>query len=417
MIDCHKTDRNAPQKVAAETPQRFVAERHGHIQHRDRSVSRAARLARGRGCRPFGYARAHAICGRARRPGAVVKILLATDAWAPQVNGVVRTLTQVIRELGVMGHRVSTVQPALFRSIPCPFYPEIRLALGVHRRIGNIIEAFAPDAVHIATEGPVGLAVRRWCRKHGYEFTTAFHTRFPEYLADRRLAPRRLIYALLRRFHAPATAVMVPSASIRAELSARGFAKLVAWGRGVDPELFSPARGHALDLPRPIFLSVGRVAPEKNLPAFLSLDLPGSKLVIGEGPQLAALRQQFPQAHFLGRRTNGELAGLYAAADVFVFPSRTDTFGLVMLEALASGLPVAAYPVAGPLDVIGDSGAGVLDEDLRRAAMAALEIPREHCRAHALNFTWRASATQFLQNLRPCRRTAAGGPQSADAVQ
>jgi glycosyltransferase involved in cell wall biosynthesis len=343
-----------------------------------------------------------------------VKILLATDAWTPQVNGVVRTLSQVIRELGAMGHRVNTVQPGLFRSIPCPFYPEVRLAFGVRRRMGNIIEALAPDAIHIATEGPVGLAVRHWCLAHGYEFTTAFHTRFPEYLAERRLAPPGLTYALLRRFHARASRVMVPSASVRGELSARGFVNLVAWGRGVDPDLFNPARrGDLLDLPRPIFLSVGRVAPEKNLPAFLSLDLPGSKVVVGAGPQLAALREQFPQVHFLGRRANGELAALYASADVFVFPSRTDTFGLVMLEALASGLPVAAYPVAGPLDVVGESGAGALDQDLRRAAMAALAIPREYCRAHALKFTWRASATQFLQNLQPHGRVITEPQRSA----
>lgn len=371
-LDCHKTDRKAEEKLT------------------------------GRMC-----PRLHRLKGQGRT-GAVVKLLLATDAWAPQVNGVVRTLTQVIRELGAMGHRVNMVQPSLFRSIPCPFYPEIRLALGAGRRIGNIIEALAPDALHIATEGPVGLAVRRWCLTQGFDFTTAFHTRFPEYLAGRGLVPAGLTYALLRRFHAPAGAVMVPSALVRDELSARGFANLVTWGRGVDPDLFNPERrANLLDLPRPIFLSVGRVAPEKNLPAFLSLDLPGSKVVVGSGPELEALREQFPQAHFFGRRTNGELAALYASADVFVFPSRTDTFGLVMLEALASGLPVAAYPVAGPLDVIGKSGAGVLDEDLRRAAIAALAIPRERCRAYALNFTWRASATQFLQNLRPCRRTVA----------
>ena len=347
-----------------------------------------------------------------------MRILLATDAWTPQVNGVVRTLTEVLRELAAMGHRVNTVQPGLFRSMPCPFYPEIRLALGVRRRIGNIIEAVAPDAIHIATEGPIGLAVRNWCLAHGYDFTTAFHTRFPEYLAERRLAPSRLTYALLRRFHARAGGVMVPSASVRQELSARGLAKLLAWGRGVDPDLFNPARrGDLPDLPRPIFLTVGRVTWEKNLPAFLSLDLPGSKVVVGSGPQLAALRAQFPQVHFLGRRANGELAGLYASADVFVFPSRTDTFGLVMLEALASGLPVAAYPVAGPLDVVGKSGAGVLDEDLRRAALAALTIPRERCRAYALNFTWKESATQFLDNLRPCRGVSAERPGAASTAQ
>lgn len=334
-----------------------------------------------------------------------MRILLATDAWPPQVNGVVRTLCEVGRELVAMGHSVITVQPGLFRCLPCPFYPEIRLALTPGRRLGNIIEAAAPDAVHIATEGPIGFAVRRWCLAHGYDFTTAFHTRFPEYLAGRGIAPARLTYALLRRFHAPARAVMVASQSVRHELAARGFVNLQPWSRGVDPDLFHPARqGNPLALPRPIFLSVGRIAPEKNLPAFLSLDLPGSKVVVGDGPLRAALSRRFPRAHFLGRRDNGELAALYASADVFVFPSRTDTFGLVVLEALASGLPVAAYPVAGPLDIVGDGAAGVLDEDLRAAALAALAIPRETCRAHALNFTWRSSATQFLAHLRPCRR-------------
>lgn len=329
-----------------------------------------------------------------------MRVLLASDAWAPQVNGVVRTLGEVTRELAAMGHRIAVLHPGLFRSIPCPFYPEIRLALDARRRVGTIIEAFAPDAIHIATEGPLGWAVRRWCLVHDHPFTTAFHTRFPEYLAGRNIAPMRLTYALLRRFHAPSATVMVACESLRRELLARGFANLRPWGRGVDTELFNPARrGAALDLPRPIFLSVGRIAPEKNLAAFLALDLPGSKLVIGSGPQLPALRRQFPQAHFLGRRDNGELAALYAAADVFVFPSRTDTFGLVLLEALASGLPVAAYPVPGPLDIVGKRGVGAIDEDLRAAALAALAIPREGCRAHALNFTWRASATQFLGHL------------------
>jgi 1,2-diacylglycerol 3-alpha-glucosyltransferase/glucuronosyltransferase len=333
-----------------------------------------------------------------------VRILLASDAWAPQVNGVVRTLTEVTRELMAMGHSVTTVQPDLFRSVACPFYPEIRLALGVSGRVGQLVEAAAPGAIHIATEGPIGIALRRWCLDRGYGFTTAFHTRFPEYLAERHLMPTCLTYALLRRFHAPAAAVMVASASVRRELAARGFANLAPWGRGVDLAQFDPARrGAAIDLPRPIFLSVGRIAPEKNLPAFLALDLPGSKVVVGDGPLLEGLRRRFPSAHFLGRRDNGTLAAIYASADVFVFPSRTDTFGLVVLEALASGLPVAAYPVPGPLDIIADSGAGALDEDLRQAALAALDIPRERCRAHALNFTWRASAMQFLDHLRPCR--------------
>ena len=331
-----------------------------------------------------------------------MRILLATDAWPPQVNGVVRTLAEVRRELAAMGHSVVVVHPGLFRSVPCPFYPEVRLALPLSRRIAAIIEAAAPQAIHIATEGPIGVAMRHWCLRHGREFTTAFHTRFAEYLAQRGVLPARVTYGLLRRFHAPSGGVMVASERVRSELAARGFHNLRAWGRGVDTTQFSPdCEGIPLSLPRPIFLSVGRVAPEKNLPAFLSLDLPGSKVVVGDGPQLATLRRQFPEAHFLGRRDHADLPALYAAADVLVFPSRTDTFGLVLLEALACGLPVAAYPVAGPLDIIGDSGAGVLDEDLRAATLAALQIPRDRCRARALGFTWEASAREFVANLLP----------------
>jgi glycosyltransferase involved in cell wall biosynthesis len=333
-----------------------------------------------------------------------VRILLATDAWRPQVNGVVRTLTALLAELTRLGHAVTVLEPGLFPALACPFYPEIRLALGAGRRIKPMMEEARPDAVHIVTEGPVGLAARRWCLARGYGFTTAFHTRFPEYLAARFLAPKRLTYALLRRFHAPAAGVMVATPSVRRDLAAHGFENLKPWTRGVDHALFNPAqRDENLGFARPIFLSVGRVAPEKNLPAFLSLDLPGSKLVIGDGPQLAALKRRFPAAHFLGQRENSALAKFYASADVFVFPSRTDTFGLVLLEALASGLPVAGYPVAGPLDVIGDSGTGALDENLGAAALAALAIPRTRCRDHALRFTWTACAAQFVEQLSPVR--------------
>jgi glycosyltransferase involved in cell wall biosynthesis len=333
-----------------------------------------------------------------------LRILLATDAWKPQVNGVVRTLNELTRELGLLGHEVTVIEPGLFRTIPCPGYAEIRLALGAGRRVGAIIERTQPDAVHVVTEGPIGLAARAWCMRHGLGFTTAFHTRFPEYLAERRLAPAGLIYALLRRFHAPARGVMVATPSVAAALAARGFANLRPWTRGVDHALFDPARrDEEIGFARPVFLSVGRIAPEKNLPAFLGLDLPGSKVVVGEGPHLAELRRRFPRAHFLGRRENGMLARLYASADAFVFPSRTDTFGLVMLEALAAGLPVAAYPVPGPIDVIGDSGAGALDQDLGKAALAALAIPRAQARAHALTFTWSACARQFVEQLSPVR--------------
>lgn len=331
-----------------------------------------------------------------------MKILLASDAWPPQVNGVVRTMLAVMRELEAMGHQITVLTPDRFRTIACPFYQEIRLAVNPAAKIGPIIEAAAPDAIHIVTEGPIGIATRRWCLKAGYHFTTAYHTRFPEYLAVRYLAPQRLTYSLLRRFHAPSQGVMVATESVRSELAAHGFTNLVPWGRGVDPALFDPAlRDELSEFPRPIFLTVGRVAQEKNLPAFLALDLPGSKVVIGEGPAMASLKRRFPSAHFLGRRENGALARLYASADVFVFPSLTDTFGLVMLEAMASGLPVAAYPVPGPLDVIDGSGAGALDTDLGRAARAALTLSRERCREHALSFTWMKCAQQFLERLSP----------------
>jgi glycosyltransferase involved in cell wall biosynthesis len=332
-----------------------------------------------------------------------LKILIVTDAWTPQVNGVVRTLVALMRELDKMGHQVVTITPDLFRTLPCPFYPEIRLAIGAGRRIGKIITEAKPDAIHIVTEGPLGLAARRWCLNHDHAFTTAYHTRFPEYLAARMVAPKALVYALLRRFHAPSRGVMVATESVRKALAENGFVNLKPWGRGVDVSLFNPSFRSidAFEWPRPIFLTVSRIAVEKNLPAFLDLDLPGTKVVVGTGPQLAELKRRYPAVHFLGHRENGVLARLYASADVFMFPSRTDTFGLVMLEALASGLPVAAYPVPGPLDVIGRSGAGVLDDDLRKAALDALSISSAHCRNHALKFTWANCAKQFVAQLSP----------------
>jgi glycosyltransferase involved in cell wall biosynthesis len=333
-----------------------------------------------------------------------MKVLLASDAWLPQVNGVVRTMMTVKRELEALGHTIVTLTPDRCFTVPCPFYGEIRLAVNPGRTVARMIEQEQPDAIHIVTEGPIGIAARRWCLRHGLRFTTAYHTRFPEYLAVRYVAPQRFTYALLRWFHAPATRVMVATESVRRELTAHGFRNLAPWGRGVDPSLFDPAlRDEMPDLPRPIFLYVGRVAQEKNLPAFLSLDLPGSKVVVGDGPALATLKSRFPKAHFLGKREGRALAQVYASADAFIFPSRTDTFGLVMLEALASGVPVAAYPVSGPLDVIGSSGAGALDEDLGHAAMAALKLSRDRCREHALSFSWSVCAQQFLNQLCPAR--------------
>jgi glycosyltransferase involved in cell wall biosynthesis len=333
-----------------------------------------------------------------------LRIALVTDAWAPQVNGVVRTLQTLVAELEAAGHRLISVTPDRFRTIPCPTYPEIRLAFNPRRRIAALIDGQGADAIHIATEGPLGMAARAFCLRRGLAFTTAFHTRFPEYVAARFFVPTGWTYAWLRRFHHPSLGVMVATPSLRDELARRGFARLKPWSRGVDDRLFAPSRrDESFGLPRPIFLYVGRIAVEKNLPAFLDLDLPGTKLVVGDGPLLESFRRRYPAVHFLGKREGEPLARIYASADAFVFPSLTDTFGLVLLEALASGVPVAAFPVVGPLDVIGDSGIGVLDRNLRRAALAALSIPRERCRAYALEHSWAASAAQFLDNLAPFR--------------
>jgi glycosyltransferase involved in cell wall biosynthesis len=331
-----------------------------------------------------------------------MRILLVSDAWAPQVNGVVRTLQQVKSDCEVLGHRVELVSPDQFITVPCPTYPEIRLALRPGHEIGRRLHAVRPESIHIATEGPLGIAARRQCLRRGLPFTTSYHTRFPEYVHARFPVPLALGYAWMRWFHRPSGAVMVATRSIRRDLEARGFDNVADWSRGVDTELFRPERPPALDLPRPVHLHVGRVAVEKNLEAFLSMPVrAGSKLVVGDGPQLAELRARYPEVHFAGAQFGEALARHYASGDVFVFPSLTDTFGLVLLEALASGLPVAAYPVPGPLDVIGESGCGVLDRDLTRAAERALEIPRARCREYALTFSWRRCAGQFLGNLHP----------------
>jgi glycosyltransferase involved in cell wall biosynthesis len=334
-----------------------------------------------------------------------VKLCLVTDAWTPQVNGVVRTLTRTCDELRAMGHEIDVISPDLFNAFPCPTYPEIHLAVLPGRAVARRIRASKPDAVHIATEGPLGMAARRYCRKHKLPFTTAYHTRFPEYVAARLAVPVGWSYAWLRRFHRDARSIMVATESIESDLRNRGFDNIRRWSRGVDTELFRPRdeanRKALLDLPRPIHLYVGRVAVEKNIEAFLSLDLPGSQVVIGDGPQLETLRRRFPKAHFLGRKVGEDLAKHYAAADVFVFPSLTDTFGLVVLEALASGLPVAAFPVPGPRDILTDSDAGVLDADLAKAAERALQLSAAQCRAWAEKFSWRAATEQFLGNLAP----------------
>ena len=331
-----------------------------------------------------------------------MRILLVTDAWPPQVNGVVRTLQQIRAECEALGHQVEVISPDLFVTMPCPTYPEIRLALWPGKHIARTLDQFGPDCVHIATEGPIGMAVRRQCIRRGLPFTTSYHTRFPEYLSARFPVPVALGYAWMRWFHRSSAGLMVATLTIRRELEARGFRNIRDWSRGVDTGLFRPDHQPALLLPRPVYLYVGRVAVEKNLEAFLELPLEGgSKLVVGDGPQLGELRRRYPKAFFAGARHGEDLARHYVVGDVFVFPSRTDTFGLVLLEALASGLPIAGFPVPGPLDVIGSSGCGVLDDNLESAARRALAIPRERCREYALQFSWRCSAEQFLVNLCP----------------
>lgn len=330
-----------------------------------------------------------------------MRILLASDAWFPQINGVVRTLSRVRQELEAEGHVFEVVAPDQFRTIPCPSYPEIRLAILPGIGLRKRIESFAPDAIHIATEGPIGLAVRNYCVKHRLPFTTSYHTRFPEYLSARIPVSPELGYRFMRWFHKPSRGIMVATQSMRRELEAKGFTGIVDWTRGVDTTLFRPDAPKAIDLPKPVYMYVGRVAVEKNIKAFLELDLDGSKVVVGDGPQRAQLEAEYPDVTFAGAKQGEELAAHYASGDVFVFPSRTDTFGLVMLEALASGMPVAAYPVPGPLDVVDGSGAGVLSEDLGAATRDAIKISRDHCREHALTFSWANCAEIFRANLRP----------------
>jgi len=328
-----------------------------------------------------------------------MRILIATDAWHPQVNGVVRTLTSLARSASALGAEIDFLTPDGFPSLGVPTYPGLRVALPNRREIAARIEAASPDAIHIATEGPIGWSVRAYCRRHKLAFTTSYTTRFPEYIAVRSIIPAGLSYAVLRHFHAAGAMTMVAAASLKQELSARGFGKLGTWTRGVDTELFRPDDPAVLDLPRPIFMTVGRVAVEKNLEAFLALDLPGSKVVIGDGPQKAVLEHRYPKASFLGEKTGRDLTSHLAAADAFVFPSLTDTFGVVQLEALACGTPVAAFPVTGPLDVIADHPVGALDADLRAACMRALGVSRESCRSFALERSWENSARQFIGNL------------------
>ena len=328
-----------------------------------------------------------------------MKIAIVTDAWLPQTNGVVRTLTETRRCLDREGCDVLMVTPQEFRTAPCPTYPEIRLALFPRRKVFRLLDRFAPDALHIATEGPLGLAGRRWALRRRRIFTTAWHTQFPRYIRARAPIPLSWSYGALRWFHGPATRTLVPTESIRRELAGRGFGPLVIWGRGVDTELFRPDRATGLPGARPIMMYMGRVAVEKNVQAFLDLDLPGTKYVVGDGPALQDLRRRYPDAVFTGAHYGEALAARLASADVFVFPSLTDTFGLVLLEAMACGVPVAAYPVTGPADVVLQGRTGVLDQDLGAAVRAALELDGGACRSFSLDHSWEAASRTFLQHL------------------
>lgn len=328
-----------------------------------------------------------------------MKVLTVTDAWHPQVNGVVRTIEATNRELLLAGHEAAVISPLDFRTMACPGYPEIRLSILPYRRLARLIDACRPDAIHIATEGPLGTAARRYCLRHGRPFTTAYHTRFPQYLKAMCGIPEAWVYRFLRWFHGRAHCLLTPTPHVERELAQWGITNIGRWTRGVDLDVFHPVAETSPPvegLPRPLFLCVGRVSVEKNIGAFLDLDLPGTRIVAGIGPELEILKRRHPDVRFLGVLSREDLARLYSNVDVFVFPSRTDTFGLVMLEALACGTPVAAFPVQGPLDVVGGSSVAVLDEDLRKAALAALRIDRASCRAHAERYSWKAATEQFI---------------------
>jgi glycosyltransferase involved in cell wall biosynthesis len=335
-----------------------------------------------------------------------MRIMIVTDAWFPQTNGVVRTLAQTTAWLGRFGHEVRMLTPRDFRSVPCPTYPEIRLSLLPYKGLERVIGGFNPQALHIATEGPLGFAARRYCLRHGMRFTTSYHTQFPKYLRARFPIPVRATFWALRWFHGAAFRCMVSTASVTQELTSRGFKNLATWRRGVDTEVFKPRTKDFLSLKRPIAAYVGRVAVEKNIDSFLQMPWSGSKIVIGDGPLRARLQAQYPEVAFTGYRFEADLACHLAAADVMVFPSRTDTFGLVNLESMACGVPVAAYPVSGPIDVIEDGVTGALDVDLRLAAERALKLDPEVCRAHALRFGWDVSTREFEGNLVLCQASS-----------
>jgi glycosyltransferase involved in cell wall biosynthesis len=340
-----------------------------------------------------------------------VKIALATDAWHPQVNGVVRSLSMTVDQLRRLGHEVEVIEPSLFRTLPCPSYPEIRLALGSGRAIARLLDGAQPDSIHISTEGPIGWATRSWCLKNKRHFTTAFHTRFPDYVSIRTGIPADWIWKMMRRFHGAGTRTFTATATLASELHEHGLTSTHHWPRGVDLDQFNDGvKPHPMmaKLPRPVLLNVGRVAVEKNIGAFLDLEVPGSKVVVGDGPALEKMKLRYPKVSFLGSMQGAELASTYAAADVFVFPSRTDTFGLVNIEALACGAPIAAYPVAGPLDILGPRNCGIhggkwpigaLDEDLGTAIERALRADRNAAIREARHYSWEACTERFLSGL------------------
>lgn len=328
-----------------------------------------------------------------------MRILVATDAWQPQVNGVVRTYERLSEELARLGVDVVFLTPSEFHTLPCPTYPEIRLAIPGYSYLAGRLDEIKPDAVHIATEGPIGWMTRRYCRKRQIPFTTSFHTRFPEYLSSRFSIPASWIYAIQRRFHNAGAGMMVASDSLAQELDDRGFERIMPWTRGVDTTLFRPRDDRVFGAEKPVYLYVGRVAVEKNIEAFLKLDLDGQKVVVGTGPLLETLRTQYPDVIFTGKKVGEELAQAYASADVFVFPSLTDTFGIVLIEAMACGVPVAAFPVTGPLDNVVQGATGALDADLAAAITKARTLDRGKVRAHALDYSWSNASRLFLSNI------------------
>ena len=332
-----------------------------------------------------------------------LKIAFVTDAWHPQINGVVTTIDNTCKMLKEQGNEVLMITPDLFITFPCPTYPSIKLSVFCYPKVARLLKDFAPDRIHIATEGPLGLAARNYCLKHKLAFTTSFHTLFAEYINLRLKIPVSWGYKLLHWFHNPASKTMIATPKVETDLATRGFdkAKFARWSRGVDAGRFKPRDKNYMDYPRPISMYVGRVAIEKNLEAYFKLSIPGTKVVVGDGPQLEQLKRQYPDVVFVGFRTGEPLAQTMAAADVFVFPSLTDTFGIVMLDALACGVPVAAYPVQGPLDVLIDNKTGCMREDLQDAVDGALKLNGEDCRNQALQYSWQNCTAQFFNNLVP----------------